>query len=128
MARFFSCSRTFVASMAAVLLATSPFFLMQSSSFMSHNTAALYILVSLVFILKRERPLLYGLIAGVCFGLAFNTRPLSAVALAPSYGLLLLSYLVREETRRDGIRHIVAFVVGALLMGCLLYTSPSPRD
>ncbi|HLF79502.1 MAG TPA: glycosyltransferase family 39 protein, partial [Dehalococcoidia bacterium] len=39
--------------LAAVLLATSPFFLMQSSNFMSHNTAALYILLSLVFILKR---------------------------------------------------------------------------
>ncbi|HLF79808.1 MAG TPA: glycosyltransferase family 39 protein, partial [Dehalococcoidia bacterium] len=103
--------------LAAVLLATSPFFLMQSSNFMSHNTAALYILLSLVFILKRERPLLYGLIAGVCFGLAFNTRPLSAIALVPSYGLLLLSYLSSKETRQDGMRHLGAFVVGGALMG-----------
>ena len=103
--------------LAAVLLATSPFFLMQSSNFMSHNTAALYILLSLVFILKREHPLRYGLIAGICFGLAFNTRPLSAVALIPPYAFLLLSYLQARETRRDGIRHIAAFIVGGGLMG-----------
>jgi 4-amino-4-deoxy-L-arabinose transferase-like glycosyltransferase len=102
--------------LAAALMASSPFFLMQASNFMSHNTAALYVLLSLVFVLKRERPLAYGLIAGVFFGLAFNTRPLSAIALVPSYGLVLLSYLWARETRREGMRHLAAFMVGGGLM------------
>lgn len=104
------------ALLAAALLLSSPFFLMTTSNFMSHNTAAFYMLVSLLFILKRERPLLYGLIAGVFFGLLFNTRPLTALSLVPGFGALLLLYLVPHGDRRAALVQGASFAVGGLLM------------
>lgn len=105
------------AILAALLLVVSPFFLMQASSFMSHNTGVLYILLSLFFILKRDKPLLYGFIAGVAFGLGVNTRPLPMVALMLPFGGLLLSYLVtRAEDLRTWLKHAVPFVAGGMVM------------
>ena len=105
---------------AAALFAASPFFLMQSSSFMSHNTGVLYILLSLYFILRRDRPVLYGLIGGLAFGLGGNTRLLNMAALVLPFGALLLSYAVPLADRRNAIAHIAAFIAGGLLMGVAL--------
>jgi hypothetical protein len=105
---------------AAALFAASPFFLMQSSSFMSHNTGVLYILLSLYFILRRDRPVLYGLIAGLAFGLGANTRLLNMVALVPPFGVLLLAYALPQQGRRDAMAHLAGFIAGGLLMGAAL--------
>ncbi|HEX5140877.1 MAG TPA: hypothetical protein VFX19_08030, partial [Dehalococcoidia bacterium] len=93
------------------------FFLMQSSNFMSHSTCAMYTLLSLLFILKRDRPLPYGFLAGAFFGLAINTHTLDVVVLIPPFGLLLLSYLRERDERHAVILHIGGFVAGALLLG-----------
>jgi hypothetical protein len=103
--------------LTAVLMAASPFFLMQASNFMSHNTASLFLLGALVFAVKQERPVVWGLIAGVCFGLLFNTRPLTALALALPLGLLILSRFVDVGERAAGLRHATGFVAGAVLLG-----------
>ncbi|MCH7718337.1 MAG: glycosyltransferase family 39 protein, partial [Chloroflexi bacterium] len=64
-----------VGLLAALLLATSPFFLMTASNFMAHNTAVFYLLGSLLFLaIIDRRPFLFGLLAGLFFGLVFNTR------------------------------------------------------
>ena len=55
--------------LSAVLLAASPFFLMQSSNYMSHATWLFYILVSFYFLLDRRRPALHGALCG--FSLAW---------------------------------------------------------
>ena len=80
-----------VGIVAAALLAFSPFFQMTASNLMSHNTAAFYILACLFLISVnwRSKSLAYGL-AGVCFGLLLNTRPLTAAALVPPFALLFL--------------------------------------
>jgi hypothetical protein len=101
--------------LAAALMVASPFFLMQSSNFMSHNTAAMFTLLCLVFVHKRERPLLYGAIAGLAFGMAVNTRPVTAVAMAPAFGLVMLAYLWARTTRRAAVLHTGGFVAGALV-------------
>ena len=107
--RFYDATTALV---AAGMLVASPFFLMQSSNFMSHNTAALVILVCLLFVLKRERPLLFGVIAGLAFGLAANTRPVTAVAMVPAFGLVMLAYLYMPSTRRDALWHTGGFMAG----------------
>jgi 4-amino-4-deoxy-L-arabinose transferase-like glycosyltransferase len=104
------------ALLAAVLMVASPFFLMQASNFMSHNTAALFVLLCLLFIFKRERPVLYGVIAGLAFGMAVNTRPVTAVAMIPAFGLLMLTYLMAQESRGRAILHTAGFCGGALVM------------
>jgi 4-amino-4-deoxy-L-arabinose transferase-like glycosyltransferase len=122
---------TWTGLLAAGLLLASPFFLMQSSNFMSHNTAALFMLISLFFILRRDRPVLFGTIAGLCFGLAVNTRSLTMVALAVPFGALILSYLVtRKEDARPWLKHTAPFVAGNVVMlaAMLLYNQAITGD
>jgi hypothetical protein len=102
--------------LAALLFGASPFFFMQSGDFMSHNTGALYILASLFFVLKRDRPLLNGALAGVFFGLGVNTRLLNMAALTLPFGVLLLSYAIPKGDRAQAMKYLGAFVAGALLL------------
>lgn len=106
-----------VGLIAALLLATSPFFLMQASNLMSHNTAVFYMLASLVLVTRsRERPWLFGVFAGVLFGLLFNTRPLTAVAMVPLFAFELLWGVWRERIPTDVVRRVAPFAAGALAM------------
>lgn len=107
---------------AAALLATSPFVLLQASSYMSHTTALTYLLLSLLACLLSYRmPVAAGLIGGAAFGLLFNTRPLSAVMLMPVVGGILLYRLLPAEHRRTQLFFIAAFAAGgAALFGAYL--------
>ncbi|HEY7466431.1 MAG TPA: glycosyltransferase family 39 protein [Dehalococcoidia bacterium] len=102
--------------LAAALLAASPFFLMQSSNFMSHNTWVFYLLVSMYFLLNRERPVLYGALAGLFFGLVANTRTVEAAMLIPPFGLLLLSFLKPQEMRQENLKYVGSFMAGGAVM------------
>lgn len=116
---------------AAALFVASPFFLMQASSYMSHNTATLYLLLAFFFILRRDRPIFYGALAGLFFGLAFNTRALTVVALVPVYGAFMLSYVVlKQEDIRTWLRHTAPFVACVILMAgaMLLYNQAITGD
>lgn len=106
-----------IATLASFLMLTSPFFLMQSSTFMSHNTAAMYLLASLsAFLIPTRRRIPFALLAGLAFGLFFNTRPFSALALAPWMALLVLAPILVREGRRDNLARAGAFALGGLLM------------
>ncbi|MCI0855278.1 MAG: glycosyltransferase family 39 protein [Chloroflexi bacterium] len=85
-----------VGLIAAALLFSSPFFLMQSSNFMSHNTAVFTIMACLVLITLPTRWRLPAMFfAGVSIGLLFNIRPLTAVAFLP----VLAGFMVYEIFR-----------------------------
>jgi len=105
---------------SAVLLAASPFFLMQSSNFMSHAAWALYVLVSLVFLVQRDRPLLSGGIAGFAFGMAVNTRTIEALMLAPAWGAVLAAPVFQRESRGFGARRLAAFLAGGAVTAALM--------
>lgn len=122
---------TRVGLLAALLLTTSPFFLMTTTNFMSHNTAALYLLASVLFLaLIDRRPVVYGILAGLFFGLLFNTRPFTAVVLMPAFGAFLLSPLLASDRRILGAKQIGAFVGGGLVMllAYLLYNYGTTGD
>lgn len=103
--------------LAAGLFAVSPFFLMTASNFMSHNTATFYLLLSILFLAHADRrPLLFPALAGIFFGLVFNTRQLSGAALVVPFGVLLLTLPFGPGRRRLGISQIAAFACGALTM------------
>lgn len=109
-----------VAVLAAVLLATSPFFILQASNLMSHNTAGFLLLACLAALTYREqRPVLSGVFAGLAFGLFLNTRPLTALALSIPFGVLLLAGLIPPETRRKSAIHIGAFITAGAAMALL---------
>jgi hypothetical protein len=107
-----------VGIVAALLLAFSPFFQMTASNLMPHNTAAFYLLACLFLIGVnwRSKVQAYGL-AGVCFGLVLNTRPMTAAALVLPFALLFLYDFLSGRGQRLAIaRRSVAFAAGALLM------------
>ncbi|HLF72498.1 MAG TPA: glycosyltransferase family 39 protein [Dehalococcoidia bacterium] len=101
---------------AAVVLAGSPFFLMQTSNFMSHTTWAFYLLASLFFLLDRGRPILFGVLAGVFFGLAVNTRTIESLMLVPPFAAVLLGYIAPKPTRRENLKYLASFLAGGALM------------
>lgn len=117
--------------LACLLYATSPFALMNAADFMAHNTAALYLLASiaLTFASWRRAPLAAAG-GGVMFGLLFNTRPLTAVALAPAFAIALLLMLRAEPDRRAEMRRIAAFAAGGIAMfgAYLLYNLGTTGD
>jgi hypothetical protein len=115
---------------AALLLAASPFFLMQSSTFMSHITWVFYLLMSMFLMLQRDRTWLFGALAGLFFGLAVNTRALEAVLLMAPFAAVLAWPLLRPETRSEAALRCLGFLAGgavaALLM--LIYNAALTGD
>jgi 4-amino-4-deoxy-L-arabinose transferase-like glycosyltransferase len=80
-----------VGLLAALLFVTSPFYLMTSSNFMSHNSGVLLVASLFCIVIADRRPFTYGVLGGLLYGLFFNTQQLSAVALIAPIGLLILS-------------------------------------
>jgi Dolichyl-phosphate-mannose-protein mannosyltransferase len=115
---------------ASLLLAASPFFLMQSSNFMSHITWVFYMLMSMFFLLRRDRTWLFGALAGLFYGLALNTRALEAIVLIVPFAIALTWPLLRRETRTEAAGRCLGFLAGgavaALLM--LLYNAALTGD
>lgn len=79
---------------AGLIMFISPFFQMNAASFMSHNTAVFFETSGLYFFIKgvmeKKKNLLF--VAGIFFGLLFNTRPFTAVSIAaPLIVYLLIS-------------------------------------
>ncbi len=108
--------------LASLLLATSPFFLMNASSFMSHNTAVFYLLASLLFlIVLNKRKIPAGIAAGLFFGLIFNTRPLTGVALVPPFAVYLLARLATSDHRAWELKRGAGFIVGGVVMIVLFW-------
>jgi hypothetical protein len=112
------------ALLATLLFAVSPFFLMMSSNYMSHTTAAFFLLAALTFLAYAERsPFVFSLLAGVSLGLVFNTRPLTGAALGPAFALFMLQPLTKPGMRAVGARRLLAFGLGCglALAAYLLY-------
>jgi hypothetical protein len=103
--------------LAALLLAASPFFMMNAANFMSHNTAALYLLAALALLAMSERrhwALAAG--AGAALGLVFTTRQMTGIALIPAFGLVLAwraAEAWRGRERRSPVFAAAAFAAGA---------------
>ncbi|MBI5288413.1 MAG: glycosyltransferase family 39 protein [Chloroflexi bacterium] len=105
---------------AAILLATSPFFIMNASDLMSHNTAGFFLLTSLACLMRFDRkPIIFGALAGLGFGLLLNTRPLTALALTPPFGAYLLLQLLPREDRLKCAKGLAAFVAAAAVFALL---------
>jgi hypothetical protein len=101
---------------AAVLGAFSPMAILMSASFLSHAAAALAIAVFLWLHLvdrRRRSPWIAGM-SGLALGFAFAIRPVTALAIAVPFALVLLRDLWKTDDRPDLLRRYAAFVLCGL--------------
>ena len=106
--------------LAAALLASSPFFLLQSGSFMSHTVSLFWALLFLLLLARAEqtRALWPALGAGAALGMLFLTRPLTAVGIGLPVALWVLPGVLLDRQRlRFYLPMLAAFLpfVGAIL-------------
>jgi hypothetical protein len=108
--------------LAAALLLLSPFFQMTASNFMSHNTAALYLMAGTFFYLRpTSRPKLSWFVSGVFLGLLFNTRPLTAAGVLVPFGLWSAYDFWKAADRRAFFRRGLALAGGFGLLLALYF-------
>lgn len=85
--------------LAALLLVSSPFFLLQSGSLMSHVTSLFWTLLALVLfdIARRNGYWLAALGCGVSLGMLFLSRPLTGVGIGLPFALWMLVSALRDS-------------------------------
>lgn len=90
----------------------SPFFLENASSFMSHNTAAFYLVCSLYCLIQSTKKYTWywSFLSGVFVGLLFNTRPLTAIPF-----FIIFLFLVTKSSQKKFPAELY-FVLGFLLL------------
>jgi hypothetical protein len=78
--------------LASALLVASPFFLLQSGSFMSHTTTLFWTTAFLLLFesTRRTRALWRAVLAGAVIGMLFISRPLTAVGIGIPFALWAL--------------------------------------
>lgn len=116
--------------LAALLLATSPFFLLQAGSFLSHTVA---LVLTMAFILLFMRACESGnvgpgIAAGLMIGLLFLSRPLTAFGIGLPFAVVAA---IRMVWSTQGRRTAVALALGflpcvALLLAYNDFTTGSP--
>lgn len=83
---------------AMLLCLASPFFQTQTIDYMSHNTAALYLLLAITPMFCSSQRLY--VLTGLFLGMLLNTRPLTAVAIGAAIGLYFLFSLLAVLANR----------------------------
>lgn len=96
----------------------SPFFLFNSASFMSHNTASLYLVTAffLLVLSLQRRNLLFLFGAGIFIGLLFNTRPLTSL---PYLLIFMLLLNLKRKSYPRSFMPICIFAAGFMIMFAL---------
>lgn len=98
----------------------SPFFISNSASFMSHTTAAFYLLLAtysfILYVFKKR--VIYCLITGLSMGLLFNTRPLTSMLFILFFGI----YFLHSSFRKKSYKSIFLYFYG-LFIFFLAWTS-----
>jgi hypothetical protein len=106
---------------AALLAAVSPWFLVMSSTMMSHTASMFFssLFLLLLFRFLRHPTLVCGLAAGASWGMAFLIRPLNALFFSLAFLIFFVIRLVKGSAKRMR-RKAVAFWAAALTFFCLL--------
>jgi hypothetical protein len=111
--------------LAALLGAASPWFLLMSSSLMSHTSSLFFASLFLLYLfrsLKTPTPA-NGLRAGCCWGAAALIRPYNAVVFAIPFLLVLGWKSLRNIRKRAGNLAALAGGAAAFLFGLAVYNT-----
>jgi hypothetical protein len=103
---------------AILLLATSPWFLFMSASFMTHNLSLALALSGFLAIdqQRRRTGAMWSVVAGLCLGGLMLTRPLEGIVVGLVMGFSALGF----TGRRLSFPQLLCFGVVGILLGSLL--------
>ena len=106
--------------LAALLGVLSPFIIIMSSGFFSHNTALFFTALFTLFFIKtiRSPKLYYPLMAGISLGVCLNARILTAIGIGIPYAFYAI-YLVFTKKREYLLSFVVMFAGFMLMVGIL---------
>jgi hypothetical protein len=108
--------------LTAVLASVSPWFLMMSSTFLSHTSCMFFFALFLLFLFRSfDKPsLLNGSLAGLGLGMAFLIRPYTAVLLSVVFLILYALKLIKNFKRilknSLALCLVVIFLISILLI------------
>ncbi|MDO8670511.1 MAG: glycosyltransferase family 39 protein [Dehalococcoidia bacterium] len=109
-----------VGLLAAGLGVVSPFFLMQSGSYMSHPATLVFVALFVLFFVKGSRSpnLIFPILAGATLGMAYITRQLTTAGIAVPFVLYGLVDLRRgwRSVRKYGLMSFVFAIFAGLLL------------
>jgi hypothetical protein len=106
-------TRSVAAGVGAQLIClASPFFQTQTVDYMSHNTAAMYLLAALLPLGSRKRP--WFAFTGFFLGMLMNTRPLTFLGAFAAVMLYEAIRVVRVRDWMDCFRRILWGAIGGL--------------
>ncbi len=110
---------------AAILLVSSPFFMVMSASFMAHPTGLFLTAATLWFFIRQQKAVTMTntILLGLSLGLLLNTRPLTAFALA----LPVTGFYIRNRAlfSKRVLRHIMIFFLVLVVCAGMFMTYSS---
>ncbi len=111
-----------VGLLAALLAAISPWFLLMSSTMMSHTSSLFFNTLFLLFLFRflRRPSLGLGLAAGASWGIAFLIRPLNALFFSLVFLLYFVFRLLKSPGKRARRNALALLVVAFAFVGLLL--------
>jgi hypothetical protein len=108
-----------IGRIAGLLTVLSPFVTLISATYLSHTATALFCCLTLLFLVKmiREARLLWGGLSGLCWGVAFLCRPLTALVLGMvfSLGILRRPRIVLSHRRPIAVALLLCAMAVSLL-------------
>jgi hypothetical protein len=111
-----------VGLLAAVLAAISPWFLLMSSTMMSHTSSLFFNTLFLLFLFRflRKPSLGLGLAAGTGWGMAFLIRPLNALFFSLVFLVFLAFRLLKNPENRARRSALILLAAALAFFGLLL--------
>jgi hypothetical protein len=110
--QFFSL---YTARLSVLFLALSPFFIFMGAGFMNHPTCLLFLLLCLISLhhalIRPTRSGMAMVFSGLCYGIAFITRPQTAIAFLPVCIYWVVSHCV--DKKKIGI-YALLFALGSM--------------
>jgi hypothetical protein len=120
------------ALLVGVLIVTSPFFLLNSASYFSQPTTLACTAGALYLVLRgiKSRSWQFSMLSGILIGLAFTTRPFTALAIGIPIVAALATVGTRDTSRTERGLRAIGFGLGFLLPAIpwLLYNASITGD
>jgi len=113
-----------VAKIAALFMATSPYFIFNSASYFSHSSVLFFLALAILIYIKNEKsnkPLNWSLL-GIALGIAFNIRPFDTMVIGTALGIYHIYSIIKNKKpiKKEIINGVSFLIALSVLLGIFL--------